>query len=315
MAGKKGCVPMLSTLNFPMISTTTLWSSVVLAEEDRIRAHLFRLSPAAWKAEATRLIRTARPGTMQQTIAFVKSIDEFRANPPLPPSAPVMAESRTTEDMDWKLWQDMVEDPAKYGDDIVEWLDLDEKLRAGPKRWRVAAYWLEKEQEKADKEEALRAPYKELYSEIAKEAAAKGMKKWLDRDIQSFVSRLRNAVVTIQAAVRGHLVRSRSPFLNCCMCLAHTICPLETDHGRMCRACAEQGPHEDITGPVSDPWNWSRADYVDWNVRNHVCHCEEEQCVGCGKWYPEGEMDSCPGYGTYCSHACGPAGEERDPWF
>jgi hypothetical protein len=47
------------------------------------------------------------------------------------------------------------------------------------------------------------------------------------------------------------------------MCLSHRICPLETDVGMMCRTCAEQGPHEDITGPVADPWNWFRADYVD----------------------------------------------------
>lgn len=326
---------MSTTLLSTMISTSTTWSSVVDAEEANNRARIFRLSPAAWKAEATRLIRTTRPNRMQETLAFLRSMDEFRANPPLPPTSPVMPEPRTAEDVDWKLWQDMVEEPAKYGDDIVQWLELDEKLRAGPKRWRVAAYWLQKEQE----ELALQAPYKELYSQIAKEAAVVGMKKWIDGDIKRFLHRIRNAAVTIQAAVRGHLVRSKSEYLNCCMCLAHTICPLRTHHGMMCRKCAEQGPYEDTTGPVTDPWNWSRADYVDltakysctdcgksldlvyvgpWNrARVHpdcwyqrVCreedHEEMERCQGCGVQEREGSMDYSPGYGYYCSRRCGP---------
>jgi hypothetical protein len=247
---------------------------------------------------------------MASTLAFVRNMDDLRAAPIAAPTSSATPEPKTESEVDCKLWQDMVEDPAKYGDDIVEWLELDEKLRAGTKRWRVAAYWLRKEQEEEDKkremEEAFEsycAPYKALYSKVAKEAAAKGMQDWLRRDIARFTARIRNAVVTIQAAVRGHLVRSKSQHLNCCMCLAHTVCPLETDHGMMCRACGEQGPHEDITGPVADPWNWSRADCKDLTVREEV-----DSCTGCGAPHSVSEMDSCPGYGYYCSHACGPAG-------
>ena len=302
---------MLSTMNSTMISSTTTtvsWSTVCETEEDRIRQRILRLSPDAWRSEVTQMMRRTHPNQLLKTLAFVREMDVLRAAPCVAPASPFQKEPRTSEEVDWNLWQDMVEDPAKYGDDIVEWLELDEKLRAGPKRWRVAAYWLCKEQEKVAKEEALRAPYKELYSEIAKEAAAKGMQQWLRRDVARFTTRLRNAVVTIQAAVRGHLVRSNSPFLNCCMCLAHTVCPLETDHGMMCRACAEQGPHEDITGPVADPWNWSRADYVDLAAKEEE---EVDVCRGCGNTDAVGTMDSCPGYGTYCSRKCGPAGERR----
>ena len=35
---------------------------------------------------------------------------------------------------------------------------------------------------------------------------------------------------------------------------------------------AEQGPHEDITGPVADSWNWFRADYVDRTQPVHQCN-------------------------------------------
>jgi hypothetical protein len=47
------------------------------------------------------------------------------------------------------------------------------------------------------------------------------------------------------------------------MCLSHRICPLRTPVGMMCRACQEQGPYEDITGPVADEWNWFRAGGVE----------------------------------------------------
>lgn len=325
---------MLSTMTTttPLLSTTTTdsWSALCAIEDSRTEARILRLSPDAWRVEATRLIRQTHPNRIASTLAFVRKMDEMRATPLLAPASPSLSEAKTQSDLDWAVWKDMVEDPAKYGDDIVEWLELDEKLRAGPKRWRVAAYWLCKEQEAVEEQkrkeeaiEALRTPYKALYSQIAKQAAAKGMQRWLNGDIQRFLARIHGAATTIQAAVRGYQARSRMTFLNCCMCLSHRICPLETQVGMICRECGAQGPHEDITGPVADPWNWARADIVD-RSRQGQCHCEDcsgdeeeemEQCRGCGEWYPEGDMDSCPGYGNYCSRMCGPAGEARDCWY
>jgi hypothetical protein len=300
-----------------LLIDTRQWYAIISVEEERTRSRIVGLSPAAWRAEATQLIRQTRPNRMASTLAFVRNMDALRAAPTAAPTASRMPEPKTESDADWKLWQEMVEEPAKYGDDIVEWLDLDEKLRAGPKRWRVAAYWLRKEQEEKEKVDALQAPYKALYSVVAKQAATKGMKRWLDRDIKNFIARISGAATKIQAAVRGHQARSKLPFLNCCMCLAHRICPLESQVGMICRECGAQGPYEDITGPVTDPWNWARCDLVDW-TRQGQCHCDEcqveemERCNGCGKWYPEGDMDSCPGYGSYCSRDCGPSGYARD---
>ena len=325
-------------------STTPSWYALCATEESRTRTRIFRLSPAAWRAEATQLLRQSHPHRIASTLAFVRSMDEMRAASPAAPAPPHAPEVKSESDLDWSVWRNMVEDPAKYGDDIIEWLDLDEKLRAGPKRWRVEAYWLQKEQEKEEetkrKEEAIeavRAPYKVLYSRAAKQAAAKGMQVWIARDIKNFLARIRNAATKIQAAVRGYQARSKLTFLNCCMCLSHRMCPLETQVGMICRACGEQGPYEDITGPVSDPWNWARADFTDlapaniqlspheraietanynamlWIQNNYPQREEElERCTGCGTWYPEGEMDSCPGYGSYCSRSCGPSGYARD---
>jgi hypothetical protein len=54
-----------------------------------------------------------------------------------PEPAPEMDE----DTRNWRVWKDMVEEPSKYGSDIGEWLQLDEEVRRGPKRWRVDAYW------------------------------------------------------------------------------------------------------------------------------------------------------------------------------
>jgi hypothetical protein len=354
-----GLCPMATTMLPTIMSTTTdSWSALCAIEDSRIEARILRLSPDAWRAESTRLLRQTHPHRIASTLAFVRRMDALRAAPRVAPSPP-RSEPRTTDDVDWKLWQDMVEDPAKYGDDIIEWLDLDASLRAGPKRWRVDAYWLRKEQEVVEEKkreeeaiEALRAPYKALYAKVAKQAAAKGMQRWINSDIKRFLARRHGAATKIQAAVRGYLERSTSPFLNCCMCLAHRISPLQTQVGMMCRACAEQGPYEDITGPVSDPWNWARSDFYDRSRRGQ-CQCNEclgidqvkcvycevdcepgitrapggwmcvrcslyeeeegmERCAGCGTYYPAGDMDSCPGYGSYCSRACGPSGYARE---
>ena len=163
---------------------------------------------------------------------------------------------------DLRVWRDMVEEPEKYGDDIVEWLELDAKLRSSPGFWRIEAYWLEKiaAEEKALAEE--QGPWRRIYSSLVRQAVWEGGRRWAVRDIKRHAARIRNAIVCIQSAVRGHLVRNRMKFRDCCMCLSHRVCPLKTSVGMMCRACAEQGPYTDITGPVADPWNWFRADYA-----------------------------------------------------
>jgi hypothetical protein len=172
-------------------------------------------------------------------------------------------------------WRDMVDEPEKYGSDLEnEWLALDAELRAGPGHWRLEAHWLSKE---AELEEALanaQLTWRDIFTRVARLAAQKGEREWFRRDVHRILKANRKAArkqvkvankaaTKIQAAIRGHLARSNANFRDCCMCLAHTVCPLLTDVGMMCRACAEQGPHEDTTGPVADPWNWFRADYVD----------------------------------------------------
>ena len=210
--------------------------------------------------------RTAAPGRL--TLACYKQFGHLKWGDMMTGYAPSTSVVRvetpvTALERDFALWKDMVENPCQYGDDIVEWLDLNEQLLKTRKSWKIERYWRARDEEKARKESALQAEWRSVFSPIAKEAATLGARRWVQRDIQACLRRFRTAATTIQAAVRGHQARSKQTFRDCCMCLSHRISPLKTDVGHMCRGCAEQGPYEDATGPLSDPWNWFRADYVD----------------------------------------------------
>ena len=170
---------------------------------------------------------------------------------------------RTAFEVDFALWKDMIEEPSKYGDDIIEWLALNESLSRGPGRWRLGAYWSEIEVAKEAEETALQMPWRKAFTPIAKKAADECMRRWVMRDVNAFIKRRRDALVTIQSAVRGHQARGKYSWTDCCMCLSHRICPLATDVGMMCRGCAAQGPYDDETGPIADPWSEFRGDYVD----------------------------------------------------
>lgn len=138
---------------------------------------------------------------------------------------------------EFSLWRDMAEEPSKYGDDIGDWLVLDDELRAGPGRWRVDAYW-RKEQQAVD---------------------WANLQHLLDMAWYRFLTRKERFVVRIQALWRGYSVRQRIPWRDCCMCLAHHISSIETEVGFMCRECAQDGPHSDLIG-MDDPWDWFRAE-------------------------------------------------------
>lgn len=237
---------------------TRWWSDIIAEEEENSRV----MTVVEWRNEVNKMLRAAPRGQIVNVLASIMKMDKLRAAP----AVEVKVLPKTQEEVDWSLWQDMVDEPEKYGDDIIEWLELDESLRAGPKRWRVEAFWHRKVQEMEAVEKEAQAPWRAIYSRAAKEAAVAGDRAWVIRDVKRHLARFHGAARCIQAAVRGHQVRSRLAHLNCCMCLAHRICPLRTDVGMMCRECARQGPYTDITGPVADEWNWFRAEYVDMTI-------------------------------------------------
>jgi hypothetical protein len=264
------------------------WYDVMAAEEQSQTVRIIRMTPMEWKAETQRILRTAR-GDVRGALVYIRDMEVERASAAAA-SVPV---EQIPVNRDLRVWRDMVEEPEKYGEDITEWLELDAKLRAGSGRWRVHAYWLEKEAALEKAECDAQSEWRAVYSAVARQAANEGMRAWAVRDIKRHVARFRKAIACIQSAVRGHQTRNRLAFRDCCMCLSHRICPLKTDVGMMCRECAEQGPHTDITGPVSDTWNWFRADYTDSRKWLACKVCESAPATDCvlGVWYCEDCLD------------------------
>jgi len=230
------------------------WWSDMIADEETTS---LRMTPMEWRNEMNRMLRSARQGKVVEVLASIAAKDAERATA-FAPQTIVMPTPMSAEDLEMRVWQDMVEEPWKYGDDIAEWLELNEKLSVGSKRWRVDAFWLQKEQEVVDVEEDAQAPWRAIYSQVAQDAAIAGERAWFRRDVKRIITNYRKSVVVVQSAVRGYLARRQMKHLDCCMCLKHGICSVKTDVGTICDECVEQGPYEDITGPLADPWNWSR---------------------------------------------------------
>ena len=149
-------------------------------------------------------------------------------------SMEVVAPARVSK---FAVWKDMAEEPWKYGDDIGDWLVLDDELRVSSGRWRIGAFW-EKEQRRLNWE-YLRALLQ---------------KAWVE-----YTTRKARMATRIQALWRGHAVRQRMVWRDCCMCLAHHVSPIKTEVGFMCRKCSEDGPYVDLIG-MDDPWEWFRAE-------------------------------------------------------
>lgn len=122
-----------------------------------------------------------------------------------------VAEVPDADERMFRLWTEMAEEPWKYGDDIVEWLDLNESVQAGPKRWRAGAFWIRQEESEAEREAA-------IYAEE-------------QRQVES------RAATRIQAIVRGYQTRCRQEWRDCSTCLTHGICVDQIGADYVCSEC------------------------------------------------------------------------------
>lgn len=147
---------------------------------------------------------------------------------------PVYVEKQYTG---FNVWKDMADEPWKYGNDMQVWLDLDDELRQAPGHWRLEGYWTQKE---------IVMNWKQLEELL--------WKAWQECEV-----RREKAATRIQALWRGHMDRNRTPWRDCCMCLAHHVSPIHTDVGYMCSDCSSDGPHSDLIG-MEDPWDWFRSE-------------------------------------------------------
>lgn len=201
-----------------------------------------------------------------------------------------------TERSKFALYQDMADEPWKYGDDILSFEEMDDELRGGVERAQVESYWQNREvlqqAELARREEMYAQEVKclrKVLLPILKQAAKLAAKRWVEGDIRRHVLKFKTSATKIQALVRGYQARCKNHHLDCCMCLSHRICPLRTEVGYMCRDCAKVGPFEDLV--ENDAWNWHRAEYVDEAPKQELC------CWCNTKFATEWEED-------YCSYEC-----------
>jgi hypothetical protein len=243
------------------------WYDLMVDEEEHKTDAYVRMTESEWKTEAQRIIRSWT-GDLRACINHLDDMDARRkAEAPettAQPVAPLTEDERT-----WRVWKDMVEEPWKYGSDIGEWLEIDQTVRTGPKRWRAAAVWWEAVRELEQQEST---------------AAAK-----------------------IQALWRGHIAREVvAPRFNCARCLAHAPCPTEWDAAEwICSACSTEWSTllkvngfeletEETCGDCGDEMVYTGAQIGDLTLCPACVH-DWTTCTRC---------DGAIRYGTRCDNHC-----------
>ena len=167
---------------------TKPWGDMLYEEQQTRKTAILRMSEPEWLACVNAYFNTLRGNgrSLISALAWASEVSELRAK--VQSAVPVPAPQMTEAERNWRVWQDMVEEPWKYGSDIGEWLALDAEVRSGPKRWRVDAYWYSK--------------VRELEEIAGTEAATK-----------------------LQALWRGFTTRRElAPHFTCARCLCHRRC-------------------------------------------------------------------------------------------
>lgn len=214
-----------------MLSAQTKWGDYLLNEETCRDRHYTELPEAEWKAVVQAKMKACKTD-LRHVMNWVQAVEHKRRD--WLPSHMVVSEPEDPNDVNLRLFRNMVNEPWKYGDDIEEVLVLEEELLRGPKRWRVGAFWLEKEaQQKKEEEE----------------------------------QKMADAATVIEAAVRGHLARHKMKFRDCYLCLSHRICRKNVILGvYTCPGCRPVREDDDCDSlPECD--DESVSDYDDESVQ------------------------------------------------
>jgi uncharacterized Zn ribbon protein len=179
------------------------WGDMLFEEEHTRRQAVLTMPRSEWIECVNAYLATLSGNgvALISTLQWVVETEAKRAEVAKKESAAVPEQSE--EDRNWRVWSDMVEEPWKYGSDIGEWLEMDDELRRGPKRWRVDAHWWGKVREQ----------------EVEESAAA----------------------TKIQALWRGYVDRyTMAPRFICSRCLSHGVCTTQWDEDSswICAECA-----------------------------------------------------------------------------
>jgi hypothetical protein len=225
-------------------NATASWADMLYEEEQNRKTAFLRMPRAEWLASVNAYFNTLRGNgaALLSALAWFTQMEAARERAQMP-VAPVVVDDETRN---WRVWQDMVEEPSKYGSDIGEWMELDEELRRGPKRWRVDAYWNAKAREAEQRETEAATAIQALWRGVKArqhfacgtcEATPLVAAEW-DAKTPG-LCRECAAATKLQALWRGHNLRYvMGPRFNCARCLAHGVCPTEGED-RMTWFCAE----------------------------------------------------------------------------
>jgi hypothetical protein len=223
---------------------TKPWGDMLYEEEQNRKLAILRMPQPEWLASVNAYFNRLRGNgrALISALAWFQQMEAERAAFNAPRPEPVVDEAARN----WRVWQDMVENPEPYGADIGEWLELDEELRRGPKRWRVDAYWngkvREMEEQQEDAAVRIQAAFRGF---LARRRFACGtcvktplMATEWDEKVPGVCLECA-AAIRFQAAWRGHNLRYvMGPRFTCSRCLKHGVCPTEGED-RYTWFCAE----------------------------------------------------------------------------
>ncbi len=233
------CNPALFTLK---------WGDLVYEREYAQKMHYIRMPQEQWETGAASHL-AAHPYNYA-VHRWIAKVQEERTEYQRQASQRVVVEMPDSDELAFRVWKDMIEEPYKYGDDITEWLELDEQVMRGPKRWRAGAYWLKREEEENAKE------WLRVLGLLAK--AAWEQQRMYEEQIAAEIAHENAMATRIQALWRGYSTRVRQTWRDCALCLKHGICVEQVDGKHVCRCCyGEANPVEDdVVAPVEEADVW-----------------------------------------------------------
>jgi hypothetical protein len=120
-------------------NSNRLWGDIVMEQEE----YFLRMWEGDWRQVATDHVSSSK--CPEAAEAWVRMIERDR-EPYLRDRAPFPMNHHRPDPILYQVWKDMVDEPAKFGDDLLEVLQLEDKLmRAARTRQRVIDYWQEKD--------------------------------------------------------------------------------------------------------------------------------------------------------------------------
>lgn len=181
-------------------NNTRPWGDMLYEDEQNRRLAFLRMPRPEWLACVNAYFNRLRGNgsALIGALAWFQQMEAQRAAFNTPAPVPVVDD----DTRNWRVWKDMVEEPEKYGEDIGQWIELDEEVRRGPKRWRVDAHW--------------------------------------NNVVRQIEEGQTMAATRIQSLWRGHVARTvMAERFNCGRCLTHVACSayLEDDNMYVCREC------------------------------------------------------------------------------